>query len=77
MSHQVLYEPTPNRWSLAWAHRDRLLRIARRRTANEQEAEDVVSEVLLRAAESIPLTDDALGKWLTTVTINVCADGIE
>jgi RNA polymerase sigma factor (sigma-70 family) len=39
-----------------------------------QEAEDVVSEVLLRAAERSVLEDEALARWLTAVTINVCAD---
>jgi RNA polymerase sigma factor (sigma-70 family) len=74
VSQPAFSPPTPARWSHAWQHRERLLRIARRRTFSEQEAEDVVSEVLLRAAVSVPLTDDALARWLTTVTLNVCAD---
>ena len=61
-------------WSHAWEHRDRLLRIARRRTMSVQEAEDVVSEVFLRAAEQQPLEKEALSRWLTAVTLNVCAD---
>jgi RNA polymerase sigma factor (sigma-70 family) len=74
VSQSEAYEPDEDRWSLAWQHRGRLLRIARRRTASEQEAEDVVSEVLLRAAAAEHLPRDALGPWLTTVTLNVCAD---
>jgi RNA polymerase sigma factor (sigma-70 family) len=50
------------------------MRIARRRTTNEHEAEDVVSEVLLRSVQALPLDDEALARWLTAVTINVCAD---
>ena len=73
MSQSAAYEPDPM-WSDAWQHRDRLLRIARRRTTSEHEAEDVVSEVLLRAAERTSLEDDALARWLTAVTLNVCAD---
>jgi RNA polymerase sigma factor (sigma-70 family) len=74
VSWPAFSEPTSARWSDAWEHRERLLRIARRRTFSEHEAEDVVSEVLLRAAVSVPLTDEALARWLTTVTLNVCAD---
>lgn len=74
MVQPVACEATPARWSLAWQHRDRLMRIARRRTTNEHEAEDVVSEVLLRSVQALPLDDEALARWLTAVTINVCAD---
>ena len=73
MSQSAAYDFDPM-WSHAWGHRDRLLRIARRRTMSLQEAEDVVSEVLLRAAERSALEDDALARWLTAVTLNICAD---
>jgi RNA polymerase sigma factor (sigma-70 family) len=74
VSQPAAYEPSPGQISLAWQQRDRLMRIARRRTLSEHEAEDAVSEVLLRAAEGVVLDDEALARWLTTVTINVCAD---
>ncbi|MGC7102638.1 RNA polymerase sigma factor [Amycolatopsis lurida] len=61
-------------WGVVDAHRDRLLRIARRRTACEQDAEDVVSEAVLRAAERPGLDPDRLPAWLTTVTVRLCAD---
>ncbi|AXB41605.1 sigma-70 family RNA polymerase sigma factor [Amycolatopsis albispora] len=61
-------------WGVVDAHRDRLLRIARRRTPSEQDAEDVVSEAVLRAAERPGLDPDRLPAWLTTVTVRLCAD---
>jgi RNA polymerase sigma factor (sigma-70 family) len=74
VSHTAAYDADPARWSRAWQHRERLLRIARRRTMSEQEAEDAVSEVLLRASEGAITDDDAFARWLTSVTLNVCAD---
>lgn len=62
------------RWSLVWSQRPRLLRIARRRTSNEQEAEDVVAEALLRAMESAGVDEERLPAWLTTVTVRLCVD---
>jgi RNA polymerase sigma factor (sigma-70 family) len=62
------------RWSLVWSQRPRLLRMARRRTASEQDAEDVVAEALLRAMEAPDIDEERLPAWLTTVTIRLCID---
>jgi RNA polymerase sigma factor (sigma-70 family) len=62
------------RWSLVWSQRARLLRIARRRTASDHDAEDVVAEALLRAMESPEIDDERLPAWLTTVTVRLCID---
>jgi RNA polymerase sigma factor (sigma-70 family) len=62
------------RWSLVWSQRPRLLRIARRRTSSEQDAEDVVAEALLRAMESPEIGEERLPAWLTTVTVRLCVD---
>jgi RNA polymerase sigma factor (sigma-70 family) len=57
-----------------YAERDRLLRIARSRTLNEAEAEDCVSEAMLRCVEFEGLDEERLGAFLTTVTVRLCAD---
>ncbi|RZS30325.1 RNA polymerase sigma factor (sigma-70 family) [Herbihabitans rhizosphaerae] len=62
-----------SRWERAEEHRSRLLRIARRRTVSEQDAEDVVAEALLRAVEH-DVDADRLPAWLSTVTVRLCAD---
>lgn len=62
------------RWGLIWAHGEDLLRIARRRTVNEADAEDVVAEAMLRAAHRPELDSHRLGAWLTTVTVRLCVD---
>lgn len=62
------------RWAAVYAERDRLLRIARSRTLNEAEAEDCVSEAMLRCVEFDGLDEERLGAFLTTVTVRLCAD---
>ena len=62
------------RWSLVWNQRPRLLKIARRRTAGEHDAEDVVAEALLRAMEHPEIDEERLPAWLSTVTVRLCAD---
>jgi RNA polymerase sigma factor (sigma-70 family) len=57
-----------------WGQRPRLLRIARRRTNSEQDAEDVVAEALLRAMENPEIGEERLPAWLTTVTVRLCVD---
>jgi RNA polymerase sigma factor (sigma-70 family) len=64
----------PSRWELLEVERPRLLRLARRRTASEQDAEDVVAEALVRAMERTTLDEDRLAAWLTTVTVRLCVD---
>lgn len=61
-------------WAQLWQHRERLLRIARRRVLCPADAEDVVSEALLRAASFGPERIDEAGSWLTCVVIRLCAD---
>lgn len=62
------------RWHLAWAERERLLAIAQRRLGSRQDAEDIVGEAIVRAAESRNLDEERIGAWLTTVTIRLCID---
>lgn len=62
------------RWSEAWRHRERLLRIARRRVPTLEDAEDVVAEAIQRAGTQDGLAVDAVPAWITRVTINLCID---
>jgi DNA-directed RNA polymerase specialized sigma24 family protein len=62
------------RWAAVTAQRERLLRIARARTLNEQDAEDCVQEAMLRCVEFAGLDEVRLEAFLTTVTIRLCAD---
>ncbi|MFF0063094.1 sigma-70 family RNA polymerase sigma factor [Streptomyces sp. NPDC005279] len=62
------------RWQRAWAHRDQLLKVARRRSMSAEDAEDAVHEAMLRAAENPHLDEERLGAWLTTVTMRLCVD---
>ncbi|WP_260327003.1 RNA polymerase sigma factor [Streptomyces sp. TLI_185] len=57
-----------------WSHREQLLRVARRRSMSQEDAEDAVHEAMLRAAERPDLDDERLGAWLTTVTMRLCVD---
>jgi RNA polymerase sigma factor (sigma-70 family) len=62
------------RWHLLLPHRDRILRLARRRLSGDQEAEDCAQEALLRAASFSGLDESRVGPFLTTVTLRLCAD---
>lgn len=62
------------RWQRMWSHREQLLRVARRRSMSQEDAEDAVHEAMLRAAERPDLDDERLGAWLTTVTMRLCVD---
>ncbi len=62
------------RWQRAWAHREQLLKVARRRSMSLEDAEDAVHEAMLRAAETPHLDEERLGAWLTTVTMRLCVD---
>lgn len=69
-------QPTPvdhERWAAAWEHRPLLLGLARQRVESH-DAEDVVSEAMLRAATTGDLREDALRPWLVTTTLRLCAD---
>ncbi|MDX2596449.1 MULTISPECIES: sigma-70 family RNA polymerase sigma factor [Streptomyces] len=62
------------RWQRMWGHREQLLKVARRRSMSQEDAEDAVHEAMLRAAERPDLDDERLGAWLTTVTMRLCVD---
>ncbi|MER6473977.1 RNA polymerase sigma factor [Streptomyces collinus] len=65
---------TDERWQRMWSHREQLLKVARRRSMSQEDAEDAVHEAMLRAAERPHLDDERLGAWLTTVTMRLCVD---
>ncbi|WP_229864161.1 RNA polymerase sigma factor [Streptomyces djakartensis] len=67
-------EPDHERWQRMWGHREQLLKVARRRSMSQEDAEDAVHEAMLRAAERPDLDDERLGAWLTTVTMRLCFD---
>lgn len=61
-----------DRWMLVWPHRERLLVIARRRAGDD--AEDIVSEAMIRAATFDGLDPERVGQFLTSVVTRLCAD---
>lgn len=61
-------------WLLVEAHRERLYRIARRRTGSNADAEDVVQEAMLRVATFEALDHERVGEILTSVTMRLCVD---
>src|SRR5687768_5464336 len=61
-------------WSQVAAHRERLLKIGRRRCPTREDAEDVVQEAMLRTATFEELDEERLGQFLTAVTLRLCAD---
>ncbi|HEX8004068.1 MAG TPA: sigma-70 family RNA polymerase sigma factor [Mycobacteriales bacterium] len=61
-------------WPEIAAHRERLLKVARRRVPTREDAEDVVHEAMLRCAEFEELDEARLGQFLTAVTVRLCAD---
>ncbi len=62
------------RWALVEPHRERLLAIARSRCANPADAEDCVSEAMLRVVEFPALDPDRIGQLLTSVTVRLAID---
>lgn len=62
------------RWAAVYAHRERLLRVARARLADANDAEDCVQEAMLRCVEFTDLDEERLGQFLTSVTVRLCAD---
>lgn len=63
-----------DRWQRVWSHRERLLKVARRRSVNVEDAEDAVHEAMVRATERGDVDDARLGAWLTLVTARLCID---
>jgi RNA polymerase sigma factor (sigma-70 family) len=66
-------ENDDERWQLAWDQRPLLLAMARSRVS-WHEAEDVVSEALLRAQRATDVPTPALRSWLVTTTLRLCTD---
>lgn len=62
------------RWERLWAHRDHLLKMARRRSMSFEDAEDAVHEAMVRAMENPHVDEERLGAWLTAVTMRLCVD---
>ncbi|HEV8583038.1 MAG TPA: RNA polymerase sigma factor [Thermoanaerobaculia bacterium] len=59
------------------AHHDRLFRLARRLSADREEARDLVQETFLRAARrpsSVPDGEQSGEAWLVRVLVNLCRD---
>ena len=59
------------------AHADRLYRLARRLTANAEDASDLVQDTFVRAArncQSIPVGDPCEEAWLVRVLVNLQRD---
>lgn len=61
-------------WEAAWAEREALLTIARRRSASAADAEDAVSEAITRSAETPDVDHERMGPWLAAVTTRLCVD---
>ncbi|HEV2890192.1 MAG TPA: sigma-70 family RNA polymerase sigma factor [Frankiaceae bacterium] len=61
-------------WPEIAAHRERLVRVARRRVPTREDAEDVASEAMLRCATFEDLDPARLAQFLTAVTLRLCAD---
>ncbi|MFF4396509.1 RNA polymerase sigma factor [Streptomyces sp. NPDC001480] len=68
-------QPSDNSsWRDVIQHRERLIRLVRRRLPNLHDAEDCVQETLLRAAAHRDLDPDRLGAFLTSVALRLCVD---
>lgn len=61
-------------WDVIASHRERLMRLVRRRLPNAQDAEDCVQEAMLRAAAYGDLDRDRIGPFLTSVALRLCVD---
>jgi RNA polymerase sigma factor (sigma-70 family) len=71
-------DPAARLAALFDAHHERLYRLARRLSANAEDARDMVQEAFLRAAKSpasVPTGASSEEAWLVRVLINVCRDG--
>lgn len=61
-------------WDVIAGHRERLMRLVRRRLPNAQDAEDLVQEAMLRAAAHGNLDRARIGPFLTSVALRLCVD---
>lgn len=62
------------RWALVWPHRDRLLAVARARVPCAEDAEDCVTEAMVRAVEHDDLDPARVGGFLCAVVVRLTAD---
>ena len=61
-------------WEVIAGHRERLMRLVRRRLPNTQDAEDCVQEAMVRAAAYGDLDRERIGPFLTSVALRLCVD---
>ncbi|MGI3200882.1 RNA polymerase sigma factor [Streptomyces sp. GLT-R25] len=61
-------------WEVIAGHRERLMRLVRRRLPNAQDAEDCVQEAMLRTAACGDLDRERIGHFLTSVALRLCVD---
>ncbi|MEV0556535.1 MULTISPECIES: RNA polymerase sigma factor [unclassified Streptomyces] len=61
-------------WEVIAGHRERLMRLVRRRLPNAQDTEDCVHEAMLRAAACGDLDRERIGPFLTSVALRLCVD---
>lgn len=61
-------------WQAAWEQHEALLRVARRRSVSRADAEDAVSEAIVRSVENGNVDPTRATAWLTSVTTRLCAD---
>lgn len=61
-------------WDLILAQRESMMRVALARTRNRQDAEDLVQEAILRAAEMKHIRAATVGPLVRTIVINLAAD---
>lgn len=62
------------RWELVLPHHQELLRIARRRVDNHEDAEDVVATALVRTVEHPGLDETRVGPFLCTMVMRLAVD---
>lgn len=72
---EQLRELLSARWAQIWASRRLLMGVARRCGCPVEDAEDVVQEAMLRAAEHPEIGEVRLRGWLCTVTQRLSMDG--
>lgn len=61
-------------WEEIAGHRERLMRLVRRRLPTAQDAEDCVQEAMLRAVAHDNLDRERIGPFLTSVALRLCVD---
>ncbi|WP_320775350.1 sigma-70 family RNA polymerase sigma factor [Streptomyces sp. CRN 30] len=72
--HSPCQSPAACSWEDIFQHRDRLMRLVRRRLPSFQDAEDCVQETMARAAAHATLDRNRLGPFLTSVALRLCID---